>query len=66
MKRFFSLCFLLIFSSAQLLIPFVFAAEEPQLKSFEIVAPTEVNINEGFDITITALGEDGKKLTKYE
>lgn len=44
----------------------VFAADIPRIKDLKIDAPTEVNVNEAFNVTITAIGEDDKVLTKYE
>ncbi len=66
MKRFFSLCFLIVFALVQLVIPTVLAVDAPKLKDLKIEAPTEVNVNEAFNVTITAIGEDDKPLTKYE
>jgi len=41
-------------------------ATPSELKDFQITAPTEVIINEAFDVKITALDAAGKKLEKYE
>lgn len=37
-----------------------------ELKNFEITAPTEVIVNEAFDMTVKAVDAGGKKLDKYE
>lgn len=67
MKRLFSLLALLTFTTG-LLSPLAALAQAAtgQLKDFEITAPTEVNINEAFNVTIKAVGEDGNKLSTYE
>jgi hypothetical protein len=47
--------------------PFVaFAQAATDLKDFTITAPTEVIVNEAFDITVEAVDGAGKKLDKYE
>jgi len=47
--------------------PFVaFAQTATDLKDFTITAPTEVIVNEAFDIAVEAVDGAGKKLDKYE
>lgn len=36
------------------------------LSSFDVIAPTEVNVNEPFDITIRALDKKGAIITNYQ
>jgi len=66
MKRLFSsLTLIALFASN--LSPLTLAQAAPsELKDFQITAPTEVIINEAFDVKITALDAAGKKLEKYE
>lgn len=67
MNRLLSSLTLVAFFFAQL-FPIVSLAQTTAgtIKDFEIVAPTEVIVNEAFDVTVKALDESGKKLDKYE
>jgi hypothetical protein len=67
MRRIVSLLSLLFFSLTQFSSFLVFAAEKNvAVKSFDITFPAEVKINEAFDLTVKALGADGKKIADYE
>lgn len=41
-------------------------ATETELNDFEVTVPSQVIVNEAFDMTVTALNEAGKKYDKYE
>jgi hypothetical protein len=59
------LLFFIIYSSFWEVLTF---AQEKNIvvKNFEITAPTEVKINEAFDITVKAMSADSQKITNYE
>ncbi|MCB9806512.1 hypothetical protein H6768_01180 [Candidatus Peribacteria bacterium] len=67
MNRFFSYLTLIALFCAQL-SPFTVLAQstEATLKDFEITVPSEVIINEAFDMKVKALDSSGKKYDKYE
>jgi hypothetical protein len=67
MKRLFSSLTLIAFFFVQL-FPIIATAQaaEVKLSDFEISVPSEVFINEAFDMTVTALDKSGKKHTTYE
>ena len=56
---------LLIFS--QIFPFFAFAqTKNIEVKNFDVTFPAEVKVNEAFDMTVKALGADGKKIADYE
>ncbi len=67
MRRIVSILSLLSFSLVQL-APFITFAQTKNIdvKDFETTAPTEVKVNEAFDIWVTALDGAGKKMSTYE
>jgi hypothetical protein len=67
MNRLLSTLTLIAFFFAQL-SPIVATAQAAatELNDFEITVPSEVIVNEAFDMTVTALNEAGKKYDKYE
>lgn len=66
MNRLFSLLTATILFFTQL-SPFVIHAQTTtELKDFKITVESEVDINQGFDMTVTAVDAAGKKLDKYE
>lgn len=66
MNRLLSSLTLLTFFVAQF-TPFAVSAQATaELKDFKITAPTEVIVNEAFDITVEAQDGAGKTLDKYE
>ncbi len=67
MRRIVSSFILLSIIIAQI-IPFVAFGQEKNINvsDFEVTAPTEVKVNEAFDITVKALGDDKKKITTYQ
>lgn len=66
MNRLLSSITLTFLLASQFLSLAVSAQEAVALKDFKIEAPTEVFINEAFDLTIEAVDGAGKKLDKYE
>lgn len=67
MRRIVSVFSLLCFSLVQLSPFLAFAADKNiDVKDFEVTAPTEVKVNEAFDIWIKAVDTTGKKLSTYE
>lgn len=67
MKRLFSSLTLIAFFFVQL-FPIIATAQATttELNDFEITVPSEVIVNEAFDMTVTALDKSGKKYEKYE
>ncbi len=67
MRRIVSIFSLLCFSLLQLSPFLAFAADKNiDVKDFDVTAPTEVKVNEAFDIGVKAVDTTGKKLSTYE
>ncbi len=67
MKRLLSSLSLIAFFFVQISPVLVVAqTAATELNDFEISVPSEVIVNEAFDMTVTALNEAGKKYDKYE
>lgn len=66
MNRLLSTLTLITLFVSQLTPFFALAQATAELKDFKITAPTEVIVNEAFDVTVEAQDGAGKTLDKYE